>query len=221
MIPFSPQQFHQVFADHNLAIWPAQIVALLVGAAAAFGALRGGRGWSRATAFALALLWLFTGVVYHGLFFAAVNPAAPAFAAAFVLQAGLLVRAGMGKRLAFGAADPFRTAIGVMLAVYGAILHPAIGLALDGYPNAALFGVTPCSVTLFTLGLLLLGREPVPVWLLPVPLLWSLIGGSAAILIDVPQDWVLLAAGPLVAVIATGLRTRHDGADHWPDRPLR
>jgi hypothetical protein len=33
-----------------------------------------------------------------------------------------------------------------------------------------------------------------------LPLLWSLIGGSAAILLAVPQDWALLVGG-VVAVL--------------------
>ena len=36
-------------------------------------------------------------------------------------------------------------------------------------------------------------------WLLVIPFIWSLIGGSAAILLDVRQDWLLLVSG-LIAV---------------------
>jgi hypothetical protein len=42
---------------------------------------------------------------------------------------------------------------------------------------------------------------------LVIPFLWSLIGGSAAILLDVPQDWVLLGCG-VVAVPLILLRDR-------------
>ena len=67
-----------------------------------------------------------------------------------------------------------------------------------------MFGVTPCPVVIFTFGLFLLATRPVPVWLLVVPFIWSLIGGSAAILLGVQQDWLLLASGfiavPLIVV---------------------
>ena len=36
---------------------------------------------------------------------------------------------------------------------------------------------------------------PVPRWILVIPVVWSLIGGSAAILLKVPQDWLLLIGG--------------------------
>jgi hypothetical protein len=58
-----------------------------------------------------------------------------------------------------------------------------------------MFGVTPCPVTIFTFGLLLLTVRSVPRWLFVVPFVWSLIGGSAAILLNVPQDWLLLVSG--------------------------
>ena len=32
-----------------------------------------------------------------------------------------------------------------------------------------------------------------------MPLLWSLVGGSAAFLLQVPQDWALLLSGILLA----------------------
>jgi hypothetical protein len=57
------------------------------------------------------------------------------------------------------------------------------------------FGVTPCPVTIFTFGCLLLTTAPVPWWVLVVPVLWSLVGGSAAFLLRVPQDMVLLVSG--------------------------
>ena len=70
------------------------------------------------------------------------------------------------------------------------------------------FGVTPCPVTIFTFGVLLLATRRVPVVLLVVPLLWSLIGGSAAFLLDIPQDWLLLVSG----VVTLILIRRIDGA---------
>jgi hypothetical protein len=52
--------------------------------------------------------------------------------------------------------------------------------------------------------MLLLTTGPVPRWLLVIPVIWSLIGGSAAILLHVPQDWLLLLSGfiavPLIVV---------------------
>jgi hypothetical protein len=79
---------------------------------------------------------------------------------------------------------------------YAAVLYPLIGIAAGHHPSELpMFGVTPCPVTIFTFGLLLLTRSPPPLYLLVIPTLWSLIGGSAAILLRVPQDWLLLVSG--------------------------
>jgi len=63
--------------------------------------------------------------------------------------------------------------------------------------------VTPCPTTIFTFGILLCaGGNRLAV--LVIPLLWSVIGGSAAVLWQVPQDYGLIAAGilSLISLIA-------------------
>ena len=88
------------------------------------------------------------------------------------------------------------TWVGMAFIAYAAIAYPLIGMAMGhSYPHLPMFGVTPCPVTIFTFGLFLLTTSPVARWLLVVPFVWSLIGGSAAILLNVPQDWFLLASG--------------------------
>jgi Family of unknown function (DUF6064) len=201
MLPFSTEQFLQVFATFNVAIWPAQIVAYGVGLLAAAGVARSSPTSDRVASTSLAAMWLFTGISYHWLSFARVNPAANLFGAAFVLQAGLLCYAGFIGRLRFGFTPSLRAAAGLVLTIYAAAIYPIIGLLLHGYPAVPLFGVTPCPVTIFTLGCFLMTRSPVPWWVLAIPLLWSVIGGSAAILLGVVQDWVLLASGILVVTL--------------------
>jgi hypothetical protein len=79
--------------------------------------------------------------------------------------------------------------------VYAALLYPLIGMATGHrYPALPMFGIAPCPVVLFTLGVLLLARAPLPRRLLVIPFLWALIGGTAAFLLGVAQDWLLLAS---------------------------
>ena len=83
------------------------------------------------------------------------------------------------------------------LVVLSMAVHPLVGwLTGDGWLRAAAFGVAPDPVGVFTLGMLLLATHRVPLSLLAVPLVWSLIGGGTAWLLDVPRDLVL----PLAAV---------------------
>jgi hypothetical protein len=85
--------------------------------------------------------------------------------------------------------------------VYAGVIYPLLGLYF-GHRVSEIppFGLTPCPLVIFTLGLLLLTSAKVPRVLLVIPTLWSLIGGSAALLLGIPKDWALLVAGPAATV---------------------
>ena len=70
------------------------------------------------------------------------------------------------------------------------------GAAGHGLPRAGVFGVAPAPITIFTFGMLLMLEGGVPLYLLAIPVLWSLAGGSAAVFIlRIPEDVSLLVAG--------------------------
>jgi hypothetical protein len=173
-------------------------------------ALRGGAPAGRIVAAVLAVMWLWTGVAYYLLHFTAINPAAWLFGAAFLVQGAMfLVAAARGRGPAFTptSSGP-RRAFGLFLVAYAAVLYPLLG-RLTGHPWAEIpaFGVTPCPMTIFTFGMVLLCSAPLPWWLLVVPALWAVVGGSAAVLLTVPQDWMLLVGGlAATAILAFGRR---------------
>jgi hypothetical protein len=196
LLPFSARAFELVFTVYNAVIWPLQPIVhalgfLMLGCLAAPT-----RIGNRFTAFFLAALWAWTGLVYHVGFFAAINPVAFAFGAAFALQGALLFDAGRRGLRAFAGAGRARTLLAWTLLLYSAALYPLIGLWLGtGYMNSPAFGVTPCTLTLTTLGVLLLCGPSVPARLYVIPIAWAGIGGSAAPLLGMLQDWPLPAAG--------------------------
>lgn len=203
MLPFTREQFTAVFADYNAAVWPAQVVAYVLGLAMVAAVLRPSPAGHRLVSTGLALMWAWTGVAYHGLFFAVINPAALGFAALFVLQGALFVYHGVLRhRLSFGPSVGPARWLGWGLVVYAAMAYPLLGAwAGHGYPQLPMFGITPCPVTLFTFGLLLLTTAPVPRSVLAIPLAWSLLGGSAAFLLGIAQDWPLLFSGISVVLL--------------------
>jgi hypothetical protein len=210
MLPFTREQFLGVFADYNTAVWPVQIVAYLLGLAVVVAILRPSLPGHRFVAGALAAMWVWTGVGYHGLFFALINPAALAFGALFVVQGILFGIAGVARRrLVFGHPGGFASVLGWMLVAYAALLYPLLGQSSGHvYPAQPMFGITPCPVTLFTFGVLLLTLAPVPRWLLIIPAAWSLVGGSAAFMLGVPQDWPLFFSGLTIALLILRDRRR-------------
>jgi hypothetical protein len=142
----------------------------------------------------LAVHWAWSAVAYHIAFFTRINPAAWLFAAIFLVQAGLFFWSGvMRGRLTFTRARTAWTPIGWLLVVY-ALLYPAINAVEHGrILKIPTFGL-PCPTTIFTAGLLLLAA-PRSGTLAIVPIIWSVVGGSAAFLLGVSADYALPVAG--------------------------
>jgi hypothetical protein len=193
-LPFTTDQFFAVFEAYNRAIWPAQVTAYVLGVLAVALAARGGARNGRRVAGVLALFWLWTGVAYHWAHFSQINRTAYLFGAVFVLQGVLLAAAAVRGTLAFRFRPDARGWMGAALMAYALAVYPLIGHLLShGWPRSPVFGVAPCPTTIFTVGLLLwTGRAPRN--LVIVPVLWSLVGASAAVLLAVREDLGLLAA---------------------------
>ena len=84
---------------------------------------------------------------------------------------------------------------------YAMVAYPLIGLAVgERYPAMPLFGLAPCPLLIFTFGLML-WASCARWWLWIVPLLWSAIGGSAVIVLSVPQDWALPFSGAIAFLL--------------------
>lgn len=196
-LPFSEPEFLGVFGRYNAAFWPVA-AGLWVASLAAFVAMLRRRQWHLLTSILIAAQWLWAGVAYHLHLFAQINPAAKAFGWAFVLQAILMaVVVGSAGGLRYAAAGP-RRLIGLWFAAYG-LAYPLLALTVvHAYPDTPTFGV-PCPTALYTTGLLLLATSGRRI-LLVIPLLWAMIGGSAAILLGVPTDFPLLLLGAVLLV---------------------
>lgn len=197
MLPFTRDDFLANFATYNEAIWPLQLLAFGLGAATLLTIYWRTTLSDKIVTACLALMWLWTGVMYHGLYFSAISTPAYTFGAMFIVQSVLLILAGLvQQKLRFGYRNDWASWFGLALIGYAAVIYPLLGF-LTGhvYPHMPMFGVTPCPVTIFTFGCLLLTTARVPRWLLIIPLIWSLIGGSAAFLLGVAPDWLLLVSG--------------------------
>lgn len=190
--PFTREQFFDVFRAYNAALWPAAVVLWLCAAAVAVMHWRGRR--DHRTFGALALLWAWSAVAYHAAYFTRINPAAWLFAALFLVEAALLAHEGLiARRLRFNSRQTIWTRAGWILVAY-ALAYPALASVGHVAPwHAPTFGV-PCPTTLFTAGVLLLTTSGS--WRLSIiPVLWSLIGGTAAVLWHVRADVMLPIAG--------------------------
>jgi hypothetical protein len=213
-LPFTREQFFDLFADYNAALWPALAVLWIASAVASVLLLSSRRPHDRWISALLAAHWIWSAVAYHAVFFTRINPAAWMFAALFLVQAALFVRVGIVQgRLSFAPGRDAWAIVAWLLVAYS-LLYPAINAVQHlTWWRIPMFGV-PCPTMIFTVGLLMLAREDS--WRLSiVPVIWSVIGGSAAFLLAVRADYVLPLAGLALAIItiqrrsARGMREAH------------
>ena len=208
-LPFTREQFFDLFVAYNDALWPALALLWIASAGLCALLLSGRPGMSRWISGLLAWHWGWSAVAYHAVFFTRINPAAWVFAALFVLQAFLFLWLGVVRgRLTFarwpGAWAPLAWAL-----VAYSLAYPVIN-AFDHQSiwRSPAFGV-PCPTTILTVGLLLLA-SPRSWPLSAVPLVWSAIGGSAAPLLGVRADYALPLAGlALMVCLITDTASAH------------
>lgn len=223
-LPFSHAAFLHLLARFNVAWWPVLVLlfALSLWAAAAIARSRPGGRW---ITLLLAAHWLWSGAVFHLAYFTAINPAARLFGAAFVLEGLLFLMAAVQAPLAFAWSASLRQFAGLAF-LAASLLYPVLViLAGHVFPAAPAFGV-PCPTLLFTTGVLLCATTTAPRAWLVVPIAWSVVGGSAALLLDVTPDLLLFAAGAALTVLALPSWIhlsieRWFESDHQARRPLR
>jgi hypothetical protein len=204
-LPFSRDQFFDVFAEYNMATWPFQI-GLVAVAMASVAAIYIRGDWDRAITCVLALLWAWMAIGYHFVFFSRINPAACVFGGADLLAAGLFARHAITATLHFRHPFGARHVAGIVLVAYSLVGYPMVGwLAGHAYPRAPAFGL-PCPTTIFTLGMLLLAKRPVPASLFVVPIAWSIVATVAAVELGVIQDYALPVAAIMAILFSARIR---------------
>lgn len=215
MIPFTVEQFLDVFARYNAGVWPAQIVLYGIALLAIGLTIQRSGDFSRSIACLLSVLWLWSGIVYHLIFFSRINSAAFIFGGLFTFQSCLFIYAGVWKRkLSFSISLTPYGIIGGLFIVYALVIYPVLSYKLGHrYPMTPTFGV-PCPTIIFTFGMFLWTRRNVPLYLMVIPLLWSLIGLSAALSLGMKEDFGLVVAG-VASFLLIVRRNRRARASTW------
>jgi hypothetical protein len=200
---FSPRTYYRLLELYNLAIWPAQIVALALGfAVLALMWLRPARH-GRAIAAMLAACWLWVAWSYLLARYDTINWVARYFAAGFALEALLLIRAGVVRdRLMIASAQTRAGGSGLGLFLFALLMQPLIGPLLIGRPwtQAEIFGLVPDPTVVATLGVLLAAERPL--WhLAAMPLAWCAISGATLWAMHSPEAPVLPTAALLAIAV--------------------
>ena len=180
---FSPAAYWRLVERYNREHWPLHVFMLGAGLLLLWLAAKRQPVARRAVAGGLAVIWSWVGWAFHKQAYAQINLAAEYFAAAFAVQAVLLLVFGVilpGDRHA----HYWGRLIGWALAVLGLLFYPLITpLAGRPWDHVEVFGVMPEPTALATLGLLLatlgfrrfwLGIIPLLSWVTGVTTVWLL-----------------------------------------------
>ena len=197
-LPFTVEQFMSIFEKYNIAVWPMQVVLVLIALLALFLSLRKFSYSDKIISILLGLFWLWIGIVYHIIYFTSINKAAYLFGILYIIQGLVFISVGgMKSKLSFKFQPNSYGIIGGIFILYALIIYPILGYFLGHvYPKKPTFGL-PCPTTIFTFGLLLWTDKNVPKYVLLIPLIWSIIGFGAALSLGVKEDYGLLIAGIL------------------------
>lgn len=221
MIPFSRDVFLDLVAQYNALLWPAQVMALLLGLVLVYLSIRPHDRYARLPAFLVATAWLGVGIGYFGLHFSTLNWAAWLSAALFVAQGLLLVWTGVirnGLRLRYTNDVSGRAGLGFL--VFAIAGYPLLGLVTGtGVAALPIVGIDPGPTVLLTWGFLLLSATPVPIVLTLIPFIAACVGAAAGWLIDLPADLILppaAIAGLWLLLAARRSQSRHSNIRRSP-----
>ena len=207
-LPFTIEQFMGIFEKYNIAVWPMQIILVLIALLALFLSLRKFSYSDKIISIFLGFFWLWIGIVYHLIYFTSINKAAYLFGVLYIIQGLIFIFVGgIKSKLSFKFQPTSYGIIGALFILYALIIYPTFGYFLGHvYPKNPTFGL-PCPTTIFTFGLLLETDKIVPKYVLVIPLIWSIIGFGAALSLGVKEDYGLLIAG-VVGFILIFIRDR-------------
>lgn len=191
--PFTQEQFFALFEKYNSGIFPLQLFILLAGMVAFLIQLKRIGNSDRIIGIIVGSLWLWTGIVYHILYFSEINAAAPIFGSLFIFQ-GLLILyfSVIHPRLAFDCPNKPVRWTAYFFILFGLIIYPVIGYILEGSFKTVISLGLPCPTTILTFGFFMLASRKFPKYLLVIPTLWAILGLVPALQFGVYQDFMLI-----------------------------
>jgi hypothetical protein len=199
-LPFTTNQFMEVFEKYNTAVFPMQFLFLLAGCIMLFFVLKKGKKPNKIIGYMLGGIWVWMGIVYHIIFFSSINKAAFLFGAAFIVQGILFGVLTLRNKLIFDFKNSTSNWISLFVILFGLIFYPFIGYMLGNSLVHTISLGLPCPTTIFTFGLLGLQTRKIKKRFMIIPLVWSFIGFFAAILMGVYQDVIMPIAALYVFV---------------------
>jgi hypothetical protein len=136
-IPFTPEQFFNLFREYNTTVFPMQVILNILALTVIYFAIKKKKFTDQFISYTLGFLWLWTGIIYHFVFFSEINPAANVFAVFFIVQGLVFIYFGaIKKKINFTFRNNWIGATGLVFILYALIIYPIIGIILGHtYPD--------------------------------------------------------------------------------------
>jgi len=190
-IPFTTEQFFQIFQEYNQAVNPIPVIFILFGIVVIAALYRKMVWRHQYIGYFLGVLWLWIGIVYHIVYFSKITIYAFGFGGLLILQGLFFLKETYQGRLQFAYRQRARYQVGMGLVFFGLAIYPILSFFLNLDINKVITLSLPCPSVIFTFGCLLLIEKFLPKYLLVIPVFWAMIGTSAAYYLGVYPDYVL------------------------------
>lgn len=170
MFSFTIDDLLLVFERYNLAVWPLQIIAYILGFVAVFFTIKQTKYSMKIVPAILSFFWLWVGIVFCLLYWAPSYPSAYAFGIFSIVQGLLFLMSLFKSNLSDCPGTRMHLIVGMIFVIYAMAGYPLVGYLVGHvYPKSVPFGLVPCPTAVFTFGLLLLIQKKFPVYYLVVP----------------------------------------------------
>jgi hypothetical protein len=212
MLPYSAEVLYALYGQYNQAIWPIQILFLVLAGVSLAFTLHPWRQAGRVVGMILVLAWLWAAIGFHWQHFSLINFSAGIYAALFAAQALLIAWTWVARGgTSFHLDRDVAGAVAVTVIICALVVYPALDwLAGYSWPQWRLFGVAPGPTMLFTLGIMLLAQPRAHPVLVVIPALGLVIEAWSAWVLGMPQDLLpaVVAGIALVWLLGPGRLAR-------------
>ena len=200
--PITTEQFSSVFEKYNHAIFPVQLVLVLLSILAFLTIGSKFKQKDKFVAGFLGVLWLWIGIGYHIAFFSGINKVAYGYGVLFILQGLFLLWEGV---LLYNLKFVFRMSIqaylGYFFILYGLIIYPVVGYLIEPNLSRTISIGLPSPTIILTFGFMLLCDKKFSKYLLIIPSLWAVIGISEVMKLGIYQNSMMLIAAIIADVL--------------------
>ena len=191
--------FYSTLQSYNETFWYMIIITFLLGFVVVYLAARKSKSSSKVISAILSFLWIWSGIVFFIIYYGPMDAEFLGLVMPgvwylggilFLLQGFLFLIFGVVKSsLSFRLGGDWFSVVGALMVVYAMVIYPIIGF-LTGYvyPRYPVFGIAPCPLTIFSLGLFQWSDRKMPIAIAAIPFIWALMGIMPVLALNVWAD---------------------------------